>query len=106
MTEAVLEALGEKPVILSDSEGSPEEEPVSLSDSEGSPGEEPVILSEAKNGGLPPPGADAGRAQFPQPRRWRAEALKPGPGTALAARRSFPRPKRPPLSVGPRSAKP
>ena len=55
MTEAVLEALGEKPVILSDSEGSPEEEP--------------VILSEAKNGGLPPPGADAGRPPFPQPGR-------------------------------------
>ncbi len=57
-----------------------------------------VILSEAKNppdrtrplrtgnGGLPPPGAGEGRPGFPQPRRWRAGATKPGPGTANAAR--------------------
>ena len=68
MTEAVLEALGEKPVILSDSEGSPEEEP--------------VILSEAKNGGLPPPGADAGRAAISAaaPLAGRGAQARPGNG--------------------------
>ena len=37
--------------------------------------------------GTPLPGAEEGGTVSPQPRRWRDEALKPGPGTANAARR-------------------
>jgi hypothetical protein len=40
------------------------------------------------NSGFAPPAAEKAKTLFPQPRRWRAAAFKPGPGTALAARRS------------------
>jgi len=36
-----------------------------------------------KNSGFAPPGAEEAKPVFPQPRQWRAEAFKPGPGLAL-----------------------